>query len=757
MSFYLFPRIIILLLGIILYLPTSQAAANPFNAHSTLLRRSVTTDPNSAQGKSFDFVIAGGGLAGLAIATRLSEWDNVTVLVVEAGMDGSQVADQIQTPGYSYLKSLTGSAYDWAYTTVAQTDSLGLTKYWPRGKVLGGSGAINGMFWGRGSVEDYDAWSTLNPNAAETWNWEEMSKYINKAENFSTPNASVQETFGMQLNTSAHGSGGPIQTGFSEYIYSAVANWIPSWKNLGFTAMDLWNGNVNGVMICPSTINMHNETRSDSYYGYIQPLPPRSNLVILTGFQVTQVIFNGTSDSNGNKYASGLKFKASATDTEYAVQANKEVILAGGTVGSPQILQLSGIGPASLLQSLNINVVVDLPVGYNLQDHVSYSMYWSVPSGTNTWGTLANSDTLKASALTEYQTSDTGLWTFINEAVGYVSMSDITSTQNASDYASNVQSQMSTLLSDMTSWQDLPNNVVTGLQAQYALQHGYLTSNNGQLEVILTMLGPNLAADQVGIQVALQHPWSRGKIMITSNDPFTKPSIDPNYFGVGYDIDILNYGSQFARKLASTAPLNTVTITETLPGATVVGDALSNYTKQNCGTEYHPLGTCSMLPKDSGGVVDTTLTVYGTNNLRVMDASIMPLQISAHLMASTYGIAEKGSDIIKNRWMKVLVTNTTSNATTTSDTATAGTATDTSVTKAGDSNASKGISTGGKIAIGVCAGLAALAILGVLVSRVILLFLVINLVARRPFLPKSPLGRSLLSLITRPFTFCLVL
>ena len=131
----------------------------------------------------------------------------------------------------------------------------------------------------------------------------------------------------MDLNTSAHGSGGPIQSGFSEYIFDGVKNWIPAWAALGFNNVDHWGGEVRGAMISPSTLNMRNQTRSDSYAGYIQPLAPRSNLVILTGQQVTSVIFNSSTDASGNKYASGVTFQAATGETSYSVQANKEVIL----------------------------------------------------------------------------------------------------------------------------------------------------------------------------------------------------------------------------------------------------------------------------------------------------------------------------------------------------------------------------------------------------------------------------------------------
>lgn len=351
--------------------------------------------------------------------------------------------------------------------------------------------------------------------------------------------------------------------------------------------------------------------------------------------------------------------------------------------------------------------------------------------GTFTWNNLSVSSTLQSEQLTQYKSNFTGMWTYVNEAVGCEykfhsvslitnkhldpSMSDIMqSSTSASSYASTVSSAIDALVTNVTSWLNLPDNVAMGLKSQYQIQQEWLNEEIGQLEIVLTLLGNG--GNEIGIQVALQHPFSRGTIFINSTDPFIQPNINPDYFGVGYDIDIMGYGSDFARRLAAASPLSEVLITETAPGPTVTGDSLATYTKQKCGTEYHPLGTCSMLPKDSGGVVDTTLTVYGTSNLRVVDVSIAPLQLSAHLMATTYGIAEKGADIIKKKyWYVEPVTSSTAATATASEPTTAaiGDATDTAVTNVNQNNAESGstLSSGAKIGIGVGVGVGAAAIL----------------------------------------------
>lgn len=247
---------------------------------------------------------------------------------------------------------------------------------------------------------------------------------------------------------------------------------------------------------------------------------------------------------------------------------------------------------------------------------------------------------------------------------------------------------------------------------------GWLTGRIGQLEVLLHMLGN--ADNTLGIQIALQHPWTRGTIMINSTDPFSAPSIDPHYFGVGFDTDIMAYGLDFARKLAGTAPLSNFFVTETTPGAATTGDALYNYSRRVSTTEYHPIGTCSMLPKEDGGVVDTNLIVYGSANLRVIDASIMPLHVTAHTMASVYGIAEKGADIIKSKYYL-----SSSNSASSGAVAAIGTATDAALTSAqasasaaaaGGARTSGALSSTAIIGIGVGAGVGGLILLAALIA-----------------------------------------
>ncbi|KDN45819.1 hypothetical protein RSAG8_04652, partial [Rhizoctonia solani AG-8 WAC10335] len=624
-------------------LPRSDTAHNPNHPHRRLLARAVTADPTKLSGKSFDFVIVGGGTAGLAIAARLSEYSNTTVAVIEAGGDGS-------------------AHQHWAYTITPQPSAGNRATSWPRGKVLGGSGSINGMFWGIGGQRDWDAWATLFPASSSSyntstlangtpssfnWSWSTIQKYHKKSENFTAPPADQQTQFGMVIDKDAHGYGGPIQTSMSEYIYDGIANWVPTLVALGMSKGDLASGDTHIVAITPSTLNAHNFTRSNSMAGYINPVGPRSNLVILTGMQATSLVW-GDKGSSG-AVATGVNFAASAGAQSYTVKANKEVILCGGTIGSAQLLQLSGVGPKSLMTSLKIDSVVDLPgVGQNLQDHGATSVAWAVDGAT--WWDLMSNDTLQAQQLTQWRDDATGLWTYINEAVAYPSIQDIMGT-TADTWINSVSSGLSSALSSLSTSQSLDSTVLKGITQQFNVQLDMLKNSVGQLEIIMTMLS---GAGNAGIQVAQQHAWSRGALTITSASAFDYPSINPNYLGNSWDVDIITAGIKYVRTIAATAPMSSYMKSETsTTSAATADDAIGTYIANSIATEYHPIGTCSMLPLDMGGVVDTTLRVYGTANVRVIDASVMPIHVTAHTMASAYAIAEYGADIIKMAYWPV--------------------------------------------------------------------------------------------------------
>ncbi|KAJ7668139.1 hypothetical protein B0H17DRAFT_950122 [Mycena rosella] len=686
----------------LLILVASAAAA------SSPGKRSYTTDPTQLSGKTFDFIVVGGGTAGLAVAGRLAEWSNVTVAVIEAGSDGTDFVDQITIPGMSYIHGLTGSTYDWAYTTTPQTNANNNKLQWPRGKGLGGSSAINGGFWCRPSTGEYDAWNTLQNNAtgAEDWGWDSMQASIKKAETFTPMSDANAAAFQVTHDVNAHGTDGPIHSSYSSYQFAHLSTWIPTMVAMGLPHLtDPANGQNRGVSFVPSIINPANGSRSDSNFGYIAPYA-RPNLVVLTGFQATQINWNST--TKGSAVAGGVSFAASASGTVYKVHAAKEVIVSGGTVGSPQLLQLSGVGPASLLKGVGVDSVIDLPgVGANLQDHLSVSIYMNA-TDTDTWAALKFDQTLWDEQLAIWRANGTGMWTYWNEASAYPAISDLMGTAAAS-WASGLD--LTTALSTAVSAASMDATVQAGVQAQYAILSQWAGSSDiGQVELIFNMFGG--AAGAIGIQFCVQHPFSRGYIHINSNSAFDYPDINPNYLSVSYDLDIMRAAFKYVRQMLATAPMKDMIASETGPGASVsTDDDINTYIAQTGATEYHPSGSNSMLPLEYGGVVDTKLMVYGTTNLRVVDVSVVPISPSAHTMATAYGVAEHAADLIKAAHGAV-VSSSSSSASAPGSSNSAG-----SASGGNNNNTAKtsGMSTGTKIAIAVAAAVVALALLAVLI------------------------------------------
>ena len=645
--------------SLFLLFSSAFAAYNPFNAqkHHLASRADTSDDVGKVSDKEFDFVVVGGGVGGLAIASRLSEEENLTVAVIEAGGDGSDVEDQIYIPGYSYLHGLTVSSYDWNYYVEQQAVINGNDKTfgsrWPRGKGLGGSGAINGLFWCRGSTPEYDAWNTLNPDSPIDWGWDEMQKYMKRSETLHKPTQEQIDTFHISFNEDDHGSDGPIQVGWPYYIYEGVKHWIPAYEALDINIpQDGASGNNHGPVITPSILNPTNMSRSDPKAGYIDPLPPRSNLKILTNHLVTSIDFSDEKDAQGNLIANGVYFgRADGSDKKnlYDVKAKKEVILSGGTVNTPQLLQLSGIGPKNLLDKLDIDIKKVLPgVGHNLQDHAATAVYFNsnVPE---TWYELKD-DQIAAEELDKWKNNNgESKWSYINQAIGYPDANDIMPNE-VDNFVNKIKSGIDDYTKSVKDMYDEDDTVIEGTKQQWDITQGYLKNEVGQLEMLMTMLGGG--PGELGFQVALQHPFSRGVIEINSTDPFTHPLINPGYLTHNADMEILRQGVRFAIKLSKAGEMaDFITTQENFNNDS--DDDIDANIRDDAHTEYHPLGTASMLPLDKGGVVNTSLIVYGTSNIRVVDSSVIPLEISAHLMATTFGIAEKAADIIKTHYSQI--------------------------------------------------------------------------------------------------------
>ncbi|KAF9477068.1 mala s 12 allergen [Pholiota conissans] len=623
-----------------------------FNRHpsiSTFDSRDYVTPEQRRD--SYDFIIAGGGLAGLVLASRLSDNASTTVLVLEAGPTGDDVRTRINTPSTTYFQSLLyAPPYDWMYTTVPQSGTGNRAMAQPRGRVLGGSSAVNGMYMVRPPSAQVNAWRDLiAPNdaaAADVWGWDKFFTALKKTESFTAPTDDSEKTAGMKYQASSHGTSGNLHVTYPGYMVPVTGSWLPSLAAAGVSiSEDAYSGDNLGGFFCTSSENPSNWTRSYSKSAYIDVLPARPNLHIIAEATVERIVFSDNLVS-GNRVATGVQFSNGAGTTVQSVTANKEVILAGGAMGSPHILLVSGVGPTDVLNAANVAVKAELPgVGQHLIDHLSTGVSWEAKVDTQGSITASGSDLSKTPEFNS----------FINSGIAYVNGSLLFGgTDSFNTFMSGIESSETSAATLVPS---KDQTVIDGYKAIYDTTMKEAYPATGLLEILLSIN----AANNIAVQVANQQPLSAGRIYINSSSIYDQPLIDPQYFSHPADITVMRQGIKFARQIGATAPLNAALGAEVTPGPTVQTDAdIEAWLRTVVGTEFHPGGSCAMLPLDKGGVVDAKLKVYGTTNVRVIDSSVFPVSFSAHLMAPTYGLAEVGAQIILDAYSPTASTTTTS-------------------------------------------------------------------------------------------------
>lgn len=602
---------------------SAQPFGNDTNAHS-LSKRQTTGNGWDLDNKSYDYVIIGGGLAGLTLAGRLSEDSSKSVAVIEAGNSGYEDDEKFTVPAANLYDSSVGTQYDWQWRTTPQNYMNGRRASWPRGKVLGGSSAINGLYYVRNSKKEQNIWNDLA--GGNNWDWDSFLSSMKKSENFKPPKKSVANAEHITYESSSHGHNGPLHTTWPAISHPPIGAFIESASAKGIDRNhDPYNGRNWGTYVSVSTLNKDDWTRSFSRNAYIDPVSKqRKNLHILTGHRVTKIHFDRS--NRRNVKATGVEYAASSGEARHTVHANREVIISGGSINTPQILQLSGIGASGLLNKHGIDVVVDLPgVGENLQDHLSAGMSFNPK----------NSGSVGPSHLTNNAEKDS----YVNAAVSYVGMSNLFN--NPDSIINRIQGSIDSIVNNA----NVPEQVKNGQRKTYnAIANEIYPSNVSPLEIL-----GNVMFGKINIQAALQHPLSRGSVKITSKNPFASPAIDAGYLSQKMDLTVLREGFKLIREISQQSPLKDLIDFEENPGKNVQSnEEWEDWIRSNAGTEYHPSCTSSMLPRNEGGVVGNDLKVYGTSNVRVVDASVPPISFSAHLMSITYGIAEKAAELIKN-------------------------------------------------------------------------------------------------------------
>ncbi|HMH91245.1 MAG TPA: GMC family oxidoreductase N-terminal domain-containing protein [Streptosporangiaceae bacterium] len=527
-----------------------------------------------------DYVIVGAGSAGCVLASRLTENPDVRVLVLEAGPPDT--ADEIHIP--AAVSQLFQGPYDWNYQTIPQQRAGDRSIYWPRGRVLGGSSSINAMIYIRGSRHDYDTWR--DEYGCDGWGYTDLLPYFLRSEHNS------------RGESAWHGASGPLSVQDLRYKSSLTEAFVAAARNCGQAANDDFNGaQQDGVGFYQVT--QQGGRRWSAADAYLHPAAARPNLTILTDALATGIEIEGGR-------ALGVRYLRRGV--EEVAWAEAEVILAGGAVNSPQLLMLSGIGPADDLREHGIPVLVESPgVGANLSDHPIVTGMWATPRSRGLWElagprNLARWQLMHSGPLTSNVAEAGGFW--------------------RSDPA---------LPAPDIQWHVLPVPYQNYGLADPAIR---------ALSVLITLVAAG----------------SRGRIRLHSADPRHKPAIDPAYLSDMTDLDPLLRAIAQVREFAAARPMSKICQSELAPGDGLRTEAeLIDWIRSDITTIYHPAGTCAMggdsvlAASKLASVVDTDLRVRGVERLRVVDASVMPTVPRGNTNAPVIAIAERAADLISGR------------------------------------------------------------------------------------------------------------
>ena len=532
--------------------------------------------------QSFDYIIVGAGSAGCVLANRLSANSKYSVLVLEAG--GSDRKFWIQTP-IGYGKTFYNPKVNWMYTTEKAPGLNNQTSYWPRGKVIGGSSSINAMVYIRGQAEDYDLWHKMgNPG----WSWDQVLPYFKKSET----NSDGADDY--------RGDRGPLYVNnVSEQYHPLTKTFLEAGQQRGFAYNSDFNGATQEGLGYYQITTKHG-TRMSAARAYLSPALKRSNCHLVTNAQVNRILFR-------NNVAYGVEYKRHGEI--HVAQANREVIVCAGAINSPQLLQLSGIGPSKLLNDLNIPIVhAAEAVGQNLQDHLACTHYYrsKVPTLNNQLYPWRG----KLMAGIKYLLLRRGVLSLsVNQAGGFIRSN--------------------------------PQQLTPNLQLYFAaITYSTAPSDKRPL------MQPDSYAGFLNC-VGQLRPASRGHLEIASKDPARHPRIYPNYYSAQEDIVEMLEGVRILRDLAKTPALSAIIEQEQTPGLNIESDdELIDDIKQRSSTVFHPTSTCMMGPEQTQAVVDSKGLVYGVEQLRVVDASIFPTVISGNTNAPVIMVAEKIADLI---------------------------------------------------------------------------------------------------------------
>ena len=527
--------------------------------------------------QEFDYVIVGAGSAGCVIASRLTENPDVTVCLLEAGGPDSSVL--IHAPA-GVVTMVPTKINNYAYETVPQAGLNGRKGYQPRGKTLGGSSSINAMLYVRGNRWDYDHWAELgNPG----WSYEEVLPYFKRAEH------------NEQFDDAFHGKGGPLNVTYPRYTSDVTERFLRAAHDRGVVLNPDYNGrSQEGAFLYQVTHK--NGERCSAAKGYLTPNLQRPNLNVITNAVSAKIDVAG-------RRATGVQFyRGNQLNT---VRARREVIVSAGAFGTPQLLQLSGIGNADQLSAMGIKPILNLPgVGQNLQDHIDYVQSWTAPGDTATFGASPRGIKNVVSAMGQWRRERSGMIT-------------------------------STIASAGAFLKSSPDIALPDLQLVFVL--ALVDDHARKLHL----------SHGISCHVDVLRPYSRGSVSLRGTDPRMSPLIDPRFLSDERDLQLLVKGGQIQQRIMESIHLAPVRKKMLYPVNAADFDAIEKDIRNRADTQYHPVGTCKMGPaNDPMNVVDAQLRVHGMECLRVVDASIMPTIVGGNTNAPTIMIGEKAADMI---------------------------------------------------------------------------------------------------------------
>jgi choline dehydrogenase-like flavoprotein len=608
----------------------------------------------SINGKTFDYIIVGGGLTGLVVANRLSEdrdrrsnayatiavYPDMragTVLVIENGYINDDISTQVPAFANSINSQL---MYD--ITSAPDANTGGKTYPVYVGNVVGGGSVVNGMAFDRASAADYDAWEMLG-NVG--WNWNSLLPYFKKSTTFTPPSQAQVQEFGITYDASYYGTNGPVQASFPNFEYDDTKK---IWAAFKAENVPLPKEHAAGLAVgafwIPTALRPDTQTRSSAKNAYYDSVKSRSNLVLSTGKKVNEILFDQSLFSIISPKANGVQYVSRSDGSVGMVYAKREVILAAGAVFTPQLLQLSGIGPRDVLQAAGIRVKKDLSaVGANMQDHPNANVIFDLKNLAPVNVFSGQDPAANATAWKQYQTQKTGPLTQAHgSSLAFLSLSSLT--DKASQIVQTLKAQ----------------NILSSLPAIYNKDQGLLRGMLKQRDIIANLLASlNAAVGEIpmtpmGFAIsALQRPLSRGSVNIDTKNKYGNPIVQFNTFSNPIDKQILVEMVRWTRRHWARKELAQFNPVEISPGVQFQTDdeIIDALIQQNGVTASfaHMSGSCSMMPELLGGCVGSDLTVYGTQQLSVVDASIIPLIPATHMQATMYAVAEKAADIIKAR------------------------------------------------------------------------------------------------------------